>query len=269
MQEISLSCAISPCPNDTFAFHGLLTKTISDVDLSLDFSFLDIENLNESARQRGFDLLKVSVATALQLQDQYVILPTGAALGFRVGPILLSSERDVLPSEKDIILCPGMQTTATLLFRKFFPACLHLQPLVFSEIMPCLQQRKARFGIVIHEGRFVYQQNGLHLIADLGDMWHRETSLPLPLGCLILKKSLDHLAQKITTLVQRSIQFGFEHRNEAEHTMLSYAQELSAAVCWQHVDLYVNEMTRELNEQGWRAFRALEGLIDAKKAPGS
>ena len=160
--------AISTCPNDTFAFHALMTKAVDWRGLDFSFELLDIQQLNSRLFAGDFDVAKTSFHAALKLAAETVVLPSGSALGFGVGPLLLSAKTDAVPIDHtQLTLCPGEDTTATLLFRLFYPQTTRLQQVIFSDIMPSLQQQTADFGVCIHEGRFTWRQAGLALVEDL------------------------------------------------------------------------------------------------------
>ncbi|MFN5757651.1 MAG: MqnA/MqnD/SBP family protein, partial [Planctomycetia bacterium] len=169
---------ISTCPNDTFAFHGLLTRAVEWRGLDFEIELLDVETLNERLLAGVFDVCKASFHAALVTADDVVVLPSGSALGFGVGPLLLAAEPETRPTPghrpteaRQLTLCPGRHTTAALLFDLFYPRSSRVEHVVFSEIMPRLQARTADFGVCIHEGRFTWQAHGLALVEDLGTRW--------------------------------------------------------------------------------------------------
>lgn len=163
---------ISTCPNDTFAFHGLLTRSVDWRGLEFAVELLDIEQLNERMRRGDFDVCKLSFAAAVPLAREIVVLPTGSALGFGVGPLLLAAAPHARPSDAtQLTLCPGRHTTAALLFALFHAGTSRVEHDVFSAIMPRLVAGTADFGVCIHEGRFTWQAHGLHLVEDLGTRW--------------------------------------------------------------------------------------------------
>jgi len=250
----TIRLGISTCPNDTFAFHGLLTRAVDWRGLHFEVELLDIEQLNERCALGDFDVCKTSFHAALSMADDIVVLPSGSALGFGVGPLLLAAAPHTAPAAPDqLTLCPGRQTTAALLFALF-----QVEHVVFSEIMPRLQAGTADFGVCIHEGRFTWQQQGLGLVEDLGTRWETETQCPLPLGGIVASRRLS--ADTIATVQQAihdSLTYALSHRDAALPTMRTHAQELDDRVLMQHVDLYVNEWTLDLGSQGTRALDEL------------
>lgn len=255
----TIRLGISTCPNDTFAFHGLLTRAVDWRGLEFDVELLDIQQLNDRLLAGDFDVAKTSFHAALHLADDFLVLPSGSALGFGVGPLLLSSTPGVVPSgPAQRTLCPGKLTTAALLFGLFHPRTTQVEHVVFSEIMPSLAAGRADFGVCIHEGRFTWRQHGLALVEDLGTRWELETGCPLPLGGLVASRRLP-----VTTIatVQRVIRDSLLHaladRDAALPTMRAHAQEHDDTVLMQHVDLYVNDWTVDLGDVGRRALDEL------------
>lgn len=260
----TIRLGISTCPNDTFAFHGLITRAVDWQGLSFDVELLDIEQLNERLMAGDFDVCKTSFHAALALADEVVVLPSGSALGFGVGPLLLSAATTVSgpsdpPSRSDqLTLCPGRLTTAALLFDLFHSRTTRVEHVVFSDIMPRLQARQADFGVCIHEGRFTWQQQGLGLVEDLGTRWEAETSCPLPLGGIVASRRLPReTIAAVQRVIHDSLRFALADRAAALPTMRAHAQEFDDRVLMQHVDLYVNEWTLDLGDRGGRALNEL------------
>ena len=264
MSEI-IRLGISTCPNDTFAFHGLLTQAVDWRGLEFEVQLLDIQELNDRLLAGDFDVAKTSFHAALHLADRFVVLPSGAALGFGVGPLLLAAAAGTVPtSPAQLALCPGRHTTAALLYELFHPRTTRVEHVVFSEIMPALAAGRADFGVCIHEGRFTWQQHGLALVEDLGSRWEAETGSPLPLGGIVASRRLptDTIAA-VQGVIHDSLQFALADRNRPLPTMRAHAQEHDDAVLMQHVDLYVNEWTVELGPTGERALRELSARAAA------
>ena len=266
---------ISTCPNDTFAFHGLMNGDVDLQGLEFDVELLDIQQLNDRLFRDEFDVAKTSFHAALHLADQTVVLPSGSALGYKVGPLLLAAKANTQPVSSDqTTLCPGEHTTATLLFQLFFPQTTSVKHVVFSDIMPALQQQTADFGVCIHEGRFTWQNEGLALVTDLGTCWEDATGCPLPLGGIVAQRRLaSDTISKVQAVIQDSVQFGIANPDRTLPTMRRYAQEFDDDVLMKHVELYVNEWTVNLGDIGQRALDELSqraksiGLI-AQDSPG-
>lgn len=264
-----LSLGISTCPNDTFLFHGLLTGRSDPHGLDLDFTLADVQELNEAAAAGRFDLAKASYAAALAWGKQRLVMPVGSALGFGVGPLLLARSTPPALPDSPRVLCPGEGTTAALLYALFHAGEGSVEQALFSDIMPALERGEADLGVCIHEGRFTYAQSGLDLVEDLGVRWEQATDLPLPLGGLFARRDLDpDLLQSLHLALQDSLAYGHAHRSETEESMAKHAQELDRAVLFQHVDLYVNEWTRDLGPVGRAAIEALQSRA-GESLPGT
>lgn len=255
----SIRLGISTCPNDTFAFHAMMQKKIDWRGLDFQIELLDIQQLNSRAFRGDLDIAKVSFHAALLLSDRMLVLPSGSALGFGVGPLLLSAKYNDRPiASAQVTLCPGQHTTATLLFQLFYPRTSRVEQVVFSEIMPRLKSQQADFGVCIHEGRFTWKNEGLFLVEDLGTRWEAETDGPLPLGGIIGSRSLglDTLGT-VQAVIQDSLNYAMTHREETLPTMRHYAQEFDDSVLMKHVDLYVNDWTVHLGAVGQAALNDL------------
>jgi 1,4-dihydroxy-6-naphthoate synthase len=236
---------------------------------------IGIQHLNERLLRGDFDVAKTSFHAALNLTNETIVLPSGSALGFGVGPLLLAAQPNTRPQHAtQRTLCPGQHTTAALLFLLFYPQTTAVEHCVFSEIMPRLQRGEADFGVCIHEGRFTWQEQGLSLVEDLGTRWESTTHCPLPLGGLVASRSLS---PKTIELVQRvirdSLDYSLADPDVALPTMRRYAQEFNDDVLMQHVKLYVNDWTRDLGPSGVAALQRLSelaievGLVEAGKRP--
>ncbi len=266
---------ISTCPNDTFAFHALLNRKVDWRGLDFKIELLDIEQLNERLFSKVWDVAKASFHAALLLSNDTVVLPSGSALGFGVGPLLLASKPDQRPQEShQLTLCPGQHTTANLLFNLFYADTTKIEHRVFSEIMPTLQRGEADFGVCIHEGRFTWQEQGLYLVEDLGSRWENETNAPLPLGGILASRNLpQETLSKIQNVISDSLRYGMDHPEEALESMRKHAQEFDDQVLMQHVELYVNQWTLDLGEVGQEALKVLWeransiGLVNSTSLP--
>lgn len=265
---------ISTCPNDTFAFHALMNRAVDWRGLDFQVELLDIQELNDRLFAGEFDVAKASFHAALLLAGDSVVLPSGSALGFGVGPLLLSAQPNTVPTDlSQTTLCPGPHTTAALLFQLFYPGKTRLQHVVFSEIMPMLQRRQAEFGVCIHEGRFTWQNQNLGLVEDLGTRWEKETGCPLPLGGIIARSALGpSVSTAVQAVIHDSLQFALADPDAPLSTMRQFAQELDDDVLRKHVELYVNDWTVDLGSVGRNALdelsrRALSIGLISPKAP--
>jgi 1,4-dihydroxy-6-naphthoate synthase len=256
---------ISTCPNDTFAFHGLLTRAVDWRGLDFQVELLDVEALNERLLAGDFDVCKASFHAALLAAGDVVVLPSGSALGFGVGPLLLAAEPGTRPTHPgQRTLCPGRHTTAALLFDLFYPRSSRVEHVVFSAIMSRLQARTADFGVCIHEGRFTWQAQGLALVEDLGTRWETETGSPLPLGGIVASRRLpDATIAAVQGVIHDSLLLAWRDRAAPLPTMRQHAQEFDDDVLMQHVDLYVNDWTLELGATGAQALDELSARAAA------
>lgn len=250
-----LRVGISTCPNDTFAFHGLLAHESDPGELDWEFELLDVQTLNERWLAGEFDLAKASFAAALRAGPDSLVLPAGSAIGRGVGPVVLAPALPHHATSPERVLAPGEHTTATLLWRLFHPGSGPLRQLVFSEILPTLARHEADLGVCIHEGRFTYAEHGLRLVEDLGATWERSTGSPLPLGGILARRKLGReLLTRASGALQASIDRARAAPQAAAATMRRWAQEHSDEVLWKHVELYVTADTRELGPEGRRSL---------------
>ena len=261
MSDRPLRLGISPCPNDTFTFHGLLERTIDLRGLRFEVALADVQELNERTAAGDFDFSKVSFNAALELGDRFGVLAVGAAMGLGVGPILVAADPNAKLAPSSRVVCPGAATTGTMLFRAFHPEVEDVTQRVFSEIAGSLHRGEADFGVLIHEGRFTLRENGLALVEDLGERWQSRFGLPLPLGGIVGTLDLPRPVHELMTAVIRdSLRYARTHRYEALRTVRRHAQELDEAVIWPYVDLYVNDFTWDIGETGAAALDALATL---------
>lgn len=258
-QSTRIRLGISTCPNDTFAFHALLNRKVDWQGLDFEVELLDIQQLNQRLFDDAWDVAKASFHAALLLTERTMVLPTGSALGFGVGPLLLASKANDRPTDlRQLTLCPGEHTTANLLFKLFYPNTTRIEHTVFSEIMPQLQQNRADFGVCIHEGRFTWQRQSLHLVEDLGTRWEQETNAPLPLGGILASRRLKpEIIARVNAVISDSLAYAHQNPSEARLSMRKYAQEFDDEVLMEHVKLYVNDWTTDLGELGRDALSAL------------
>ena len=266
----AIHLGISTCPNDTFAFHAILERTIDLRGLEFRTELLDVEELNRRLFAGDFDVAKASFHAALLLAADLGVLPVGSALGFGVGPLLLAARPATHPRDPRRpdsgahparVLCPGEHTTATLLYRLLHPGEGTVEQVVFSDIMPALKAGEADFGVCIHEGRFTWEAEGLTLVEDLGARWESLTTAPLPLGGILARHRLGRdLIDTVSTVLADSLAYAHAHRDETVATMRRHAQALTEEVLFQHVDLYVNKWTAELGDMG----RVALGMLHRK-----
>ncbi|WP_430781112.1 1,4-dihydroxy-6-naphthoate synthase [Actinoplanes sp. G11-F43] len=258
---MALSLAVSPCPNDTFVFHALVHGLVPGAP-PVDLTFADVDVTNTAALDGRFDLVKVSYAALPWLLGDYQLLHCGGALGRGCGPLVLTRDRTDLNGAT--VAVPGDRTTAYLLFRLWAaeqsPARIEVVP--FHEIMPGVADGRFDAGLVIHEARFTYPRFGLTALVDLGEWWESDTGLPIPLGAILAKRgTVDPAAA--TEWIRESLRHGWRDPAASQEFVLANAQEMEPAVVKQHIELYVNEFTLELGEDGLAAADALLGRAAA------
>jgi 1,4-dihydroxy-6-naphthoate synthase len=252
-----LSIAFSPCPNDTFVFHAWTHGLIEGAP-PVEITYADIDITNTAAERGEFDVVKVSYAALPWLLDKYRLLPTGGALGRGCGPLVLT-RGDVDTLEGRTVAVPSERSTAYLLFRLWAagqsPATIEVVP--FAEIMPAVRDGKYDAGLVIHEARFTYPDYGLSSLVDLGEWWEADTGLPIPLGAILARRELD--ADALTSVIRGSVDAAWANPAASSAYIAEHAAEMSPDVQRRHIDLYVNEFTRDLGADGYAAVEALLG----------
>lgn len=283
---MSLSLAISPCPNDTFAFHALVHGLVAGAP-PVDVTYADVDVTNTASLDGRFDLVKVSYAALPWLLDQYKLLPCGGALGRGCGPLVLTrsdaSQAEAIEAGNagrvgatpsgdparlagTTVAVPGDRTTAYLLFRLWAtgndPAKIEIVP--FHEIMPGVADGRYDAGLVIHEARFTYPRYGLTALVDLGDWWEHSTGHPIPLGAILAHRERVDAAQA-SEWVRSSVRQAWAAPAASEPYVIEHAQEMEPDVVAQHIALYVNEFTEDLGDAGYAAIRT---LLDRAAAAG-
>ena len=222
---MKLHLSISPCPNDTFMFDAMVNSRIDCEGLEFDLSFHDIEVLNDEALRSLPDVSKISCAVLPASSEHYRVLDCGAALGRGNGPLLVrrKGERGALKH----IAVPGEHTTANALVGRLFPEIEERTPMLFSEIAAAVERGDFDGGVLIHEGRFVYECRNLELVADLGLEWEARTQLPLPLGGIVIRRDLPaDVQQRVERVLRRSIEYAFEYPMLSREFVKQHAQEL-------------------------------------------
>ncbi len=255
---MKLSLAFSPCPNDTFIFDALVNHKIDTGDFEFEVVLADVETLNQHAIEQRFDITKISYGVFHKLMNDYVILNSGSALGTGVGPLLISkNHKDSNEIETQQIAIPGENTTANFLFSTAYPNAQNKIFLRYDEIEAFVLNNKG-LGVIIHENRFTYTDKGLHKIIDLGDFWETQTQSPIPLGGIVVKRSIEKVVQKqIDQLIKQSIEFAFSNYPMLADYVIKHAQEMSEDVMRNHIDLYVNDFSIALGEKGRRAIEKM------------
>jgi 1,4-dihydroxy-6-naphthoate synthase len=259
---MKITLGFSPCPNDTFIFDALIHHKIDTEGLEFEVFYEDVETLNQKAFRGDLDITKLSYHAFAYVADKYVLLDSGSALGFGVGPMLISKREisvDDLKANPNLkIGIPGKYTTANFLLGLAFPEATNKQELVFSDIQDALLEDRIDVGLIIHENRFTYQDKGLKKILDLGDYWEQQTGCAIPLGGIVANRNLPvDVQHKINRVLRRSVEFAFANPKSGLEFIRSHAQEMSEEVMYKHIELYVNQYSVDLGTEGRKAIKLL------------
>jgi 1,4-dihydroxy-6-naphthoate synthase len=256
---MKLTIGISPCPNDTFIFDALINQKIETAGFEFEPILEDVETLNEWALQGKLDITKLSFPAFFQSQSTYQLLNAGSALGKGVGPLLIAKKPITKLSEVNqmSVLLPGVNTTAHLLFSIAFPQATQKSFQHFSVIEDAVINGEVDLGVIIHENRFTYQHRGLQLVMDLGSNWESQMKVPIPLGGIAMKRTLKEQSGKINTLIQESLAFAWKNKPTVSNFVIEHAQAMSTDVMNSHINLYVNDFTMDLKEEGKAAIKKL------------
>ena len=257
---MKLRLSISPCPNDTFMFDAIINRRIDLRGFDIDVEYHDIEVLNSHAMERRADITKCSTALLPAIDHSYRMLDSGAALGRGNGPLLVRRKGDTAPIVH--IAVPGEHTTANALMKRLFPDIKHRTPMLFSDIACAVARGDFDAGVLIHEGRFVYERENLELVADLGLEWECREGLPLPLGSIVAARDLeDGVAAEFAVLLRESIAYAFAHPDVSRDFIKCHAQEMEDSVIDRHIALFVNDFSLSLGAEGREAVQRLTGVM--------
>lgn len=250
---MNFKLGFSPCPNDTFIFEKMIQENSSS--LFFDYEMHDVEALNKKASEGYYDVCKLSYNAFASLQDDYQMLSAGSALGFGVGPLIISKQTynpaDLIGKT---IAIPGDKTTAHLLLQFALDVPIKKVICLFSKIEEKVLSGEVDAGVIIHENRFTYASKGLHKVIDLGEYWEKKTGFPIPLGGIAVKRSLDETyKQTILHQLQESINNAFEREETITNFIAENAQEMAPSIMQKHIELYVNDFSVDLGELGKKA----------------
>ncbi|MBF0337638.1 MAG: 1,4-dihydroxy-6-naphthoate synthase [Nitrospirae bacterium] len=263
-----LTLGFSPCPNDTYMFYALVHNMVDTGALRFTPDIRDIEALNLAALAGELDVTKVSFHAYGLLRDTYRLLRSGAAMGRGCGPLVVSlrpTSMTELVGKK--IAIPGRYTTAYLLLQLYDPALSrNVVEMPFHAILDTVRDGQADAGLIIHESRFTYADNGLTLVADLGQWWEQTYGLPIPLGCIVARRqSVDEsLARRVSTAIRESILYANNHPQETLEYIRDYCRELSEGCIRGHIGLYVNDFSLDMGQEGERAVAVMLQLAQER-----
>jgi 1,4-dihydroxy-6-naphthoate synthase len=253
-----ITVAHSPDSDDAFMFYALATKKLRTGSLRFKHVLSDIETLNQKALQGEYEITAISFHAYAYLTDKYLLLNSGASMGDRYGPMVVS-QSPLKPAELKgkVIAVPGLRTTAYLILKLVEQ---DFSPLVvpFDKIFEAVTKGQADAGLIIHEGQLTYAAAGLQKVCDLGEWWHKETRLPLPLGGNLIRKDLGpELMAQVSAIVRKSIQYALDHREQALNYAMQFAREMDPLLADKFVGMYVNERTLSYGETERKAVQFL------------
>ncbi len=255
-EQLPLSLGFSPCPNDTYIFGALVHGKVPLRNIAFAEPCLeDVETLNTWSESGRLDVTKLSFHAWGHVRDRYALLQSGAALGRGCGPLLISGKGDK-PADLSNwrIAIPGELTTAACLLRLYQPDCRRLEVRRFDRIIEAVVRGEVDGGVIIHESRFTYQEQGLSCVQDLGAWWEEQTGLPIPLGCIAARAGLEEaVREEAESAIRASIAWADSHPEEGMAYIRGHAQEMDPEVMRNHIRLYVNDFSRDLGGEGLRA----------------
>ena len=262
----SLSLGYSPCPNDTYIFYALTHNKVAIPGHTIEQRLEDVETLNQLALNGRLDLTKISYHALGHLRDRYALLHSGGALGRGCGPLVISpglTDMQALRGKR--IAVPGKLTTANLLLQLYGGGYEDLLILPFDQIMSALQSGAADAGVIIHESRFTYQQAGFHEVLDLGAWWEADSGLPIPLGGILARRDLGETTIRMADeAIRSSLEYARLHPQEPRNYIKQHAQELENEVIDAHINLYVNDFSLNLGDEGIMAVETLLGRAESR-----
>jgi 1,4-dihydroxy-6-naphthoate synthase len=268
---MELHLGFSPCPNDTFIFDAMLHGKIDTEGITFIPVIEDVETLNQKALQQELAITKLSYHAFAHLVDKYILLDAGSALGFGVGPLLISKNKIENIEDKIANLkigIPGKLTTANFLLNIAFPQAQQKVEMVFSEIENALINEEIDLGLIIHENRFTYAAKGLHKVIDLGSFWEQKTGSAIPLGGIVMSRKYDkETINKVNRIMASSVEFAMKNPLSSAEFVKQHAQEMEESVMVKHIQLYVNKYSLNLGLEGRKAVSTLlesavaQGLI--------
>jgi 1,4-dihydroxy-6-naphthoate synthase len=259
---LKLSIAYSPCPNDTFMFHDVAAGRLKLPGVEFETHLHDVETLNRMALEAAFDVTKLSFHAYLLVREEYRMLRVGAALGYGCGPVIVAREH-IEPADlpRRRLAVPGELTTAHLLLRLWAPQARNKVFARYDRIMDLVASGEADAGVIIHEGRFVFEQAGLCLLVDLGEWWQEQTSLPIPLGCIAARRALgEQTVGDFEAMLRKAIESSLAHPERTSDYVRRHAREMDEGVLSRHIETFVNEFSLDLGEEGAKAVEKLHEL---------
>ena len=261
----TITVAHSPDSDDAFMFYGLATNKLETDGLKFEHTLKDIQKLNEDARNGVYDVTAISFHAYAYVADKYALLPHGASIGDKYGPIVVSKEpRQAADIGSMKIAVPGELTSAYLALRLYNHDFQHVV-VPFDEIIDAVKSGSVDAGLLIHEGQLYYNQMGLDKVLDLGEWWHDKTGLPLPMGGNVIRRDLGpDLMRQVSKHLLASIQYSMENREDALAYAMQFARDMEPALADRFVAMWVNDLTLDYGERGREAVKRL--LAEGHKA---
>ena len=259
MSKRLITVGHSPDPDDAFMFYALAHDKLDTGDLQFRHELQDIETLNRRALRGELEVTAISIHAYASLLDKYALLPSGCSMGDRYGPMVVARRPLSVEQLKTArIAVPGTLTTAFLALRLLLPDGFAFEVLPFDHILNAVAEGRFDAGLIIHEGQLTFQNQGLHLVVDLGVWWQEKTGLPLPLGGNVVRRDLGPQTMRtISRLLKESIRYSLEHRDAALEYALQYARDMDKTLADRFVGMYVNDWTLDYGERGREAVRRL------------
>ena len=255
----------SPDPDDAFMFYALTAGKVKAKDIEVEHVLEDIESLNRRARTGELEVTAVSAATYTLIHEQYRMMDPGASMGKGYGPILVAREpMEVAAIPDKVIAIPGSHTTAAMLLRLYVgdPPIIEV---AFDKIPHAVLEGQADLGLLIHEGQITHRSMGLHKVLDMGQLWERETGLPLPLGINVMRRDLgDDVHRRLSQALRDSIDYAYANVDEALEYAMRYGRGIDKETCRRFVLMYVNDYTKRLGDDGRAALERLYRMAHAK-----
>jgi len=273
MAETKITVAHSPDSDDAFMFYGLASGHVDTGGIEVDQVLADIETLNRAAFEGTYEVTAVSFHAYAHLVDRYALLPHGASMGDRYGPIVVARRGGATKVKGTRIAIPGTLTTAYLALRIYEPGFEFLV-VPFDRIQQTVLDGEAEAGLLIHEGQLTYEEEGLTKIVDLGEWWAERTGgLPLPLGGNIIRRDLGpEMIRNVSRMLHESIAYALSHREAAVEYAIQFGRGLDRARTDRFVGMYVNDLTLDYGDRGRQGVERLmadayeRGLIPQRVA---
>ncbi len=261
----TITVAHSPDSDDAFMFYGLATNKLETPGLKFEHKLKDIQSLNEDAKNGVFDVTAISFHAYAYVSDKYALLPHGASIGDKYGPIVVSKEPKKASDIGSMkIAVPGELTSAYLALKIYNPNFEHVV-VPFDEIIDSVLRGDVDAGLLIHEGQLFYHQLGLYKILDLGEWWHEKTTLPLPMGGNVIRRDLGpELMQQVSKHLHASIAYSMDNREDALAYAMQFARDMQPELADRFVAMWVNDLTLDYGDRGREAVKLL--LAEGHKA---